>query len=61
MNDDCGHRCCHIRSNGYHVHASEPCDCDRCDSGVWPRVAFLTGQLVGPGPTPPRPLTRSAR
>jgi hypothetical protein len=47
MSEDCGHHCCHIRTNGYHVHASEPAECDRCDSGVWPRVATLTDQLVG--------------
>jgi hypothetical protein len=46
MTEDCGHRCCHIRTNGYHVHASDAPACDRCRSGVRPRVAALTDQLV---------------
>jgi hypothetical protein len=49
MNEDCGHHCCHIRTNGYHVHANEPDDCGRCASDVSPRVAALTDQLVHAG------------
>jgi hypothetical protein len=53
MSEDCGHRCCHIRSNGYHTHANEPLQCERCEAGVRPRVATLTGQLIAhaAGPT----------
>jgi hypothetical protein len=54
MTEDCGHHCCHIRRNGYHVHASEPAACDRCVSGVLPRVAALTDQLVHAGARPDR-------
>jgi hypothetical protein len=27
---DCGHRCCEMRDNRYHVHADEPEGCGRC-------------------------------
>jgi hypothetical protein len=48
MAEDCGHSCCLIRSNAYHVHASDPGDCDRCTSEVPPRVATLTDELAHP-------------
>ena len=49
VTEDCGHHCCHIRTNGYHVYASDPGECDRCASDVSPRVAALTDQLVHAG------------
>ena len=27
---DCGHRCCHIRTNGYHRHVDAPATCPHC-------------------------------
>jgi hypothetical protein len=27
---DCGHLCCQVRSNPYHVHICAPEDCDEC-------------------------------
>jgi hypothetical protein len=32
--DDCGHRCCRIPENGYHVHPRSPEDCPHCQAGV---------------------------
>ena len=46
MNEDCGHHCCHIRHNAYHVHGSAPDECERCTSEVSPRVVALTDRLV---------------
>lgn len=46
MTDDCGHGCCLIRTNGYHVHVSPPPDCKRCRAEVRPRVAALTSALA---------------
>ena len=54
MNLDCGHHCCHIRTNSYHVHAQEPGSCDRCLAHVSPRVMALTDQLVHAGTHPLR-------
>jgi hypothetical protein len=54
MSEDCGHRCCHIRTNSYHVHASEPAVCARCTSALSPRIVALTDQLVHAGGRPHR-------
>jgi hypothetical protein len=60
--DDCGHACCHIRTNGYHVHAHEPSECERCASDVWPRIAALTAELIGHGTGAPlRPVVVAGR
>jgi hypothetical protein len=56
VNLDCGHICCHIRSNTYHVHTQEPGSCDRCRSHVLPRVTALTNEVVHAGPAAPEPM-----
>jgi hypothetical protein len=56
---DCGHRCCEVPDNQYHVHADEPARCGRCVAAGWgddgaedvPRnVAAVLDAIVPPLP-----------